>query len=110
MEKAEPREYLKEIINILKTHWPDNRTVNIVCHGHSVPAGYFATPMVNTFNSYPHLVHRELNERFPFAVINMIVSAVGAEDSVTGKKRFESETLCQLTYLLRVTFKVIVRA
>ena len=93
MEKAEPREYLKEIINILKTHWPDNRTVNIVCHGHSVPAGYFKTPTVNTFNAYPHLLHRKLKERFPFAVINVIVTAIGGENSESGAARFTTDVL-----------------
>lgn len=36
--------YLSPIIDELAKRWPDNRTVNIVCHGHSVPSGYFATP------------------------------------------------------------------
>ena len=29
--------------------WPGNRTVNIVFHGHSVPAGYHVTPDVRPF-------------------------------------------------------------
>ena len=37
-------EYLEELCTRLAQRWPDNRTVNIVCHGHSVPAGYAATP------------------------------------------------------------------
>ncbi|WP_342481353.1 hypothetical protein NST07_08230 [Paenibacillus sp. FSL L8-0340] len=40
----------------LKRQWPENRTLNIVCHGHSVPSGYFATPIVDTFHAYPHLL------------------------------------------------------
>ncbi len=54
----------------LQVDWPQNRLLNIVCHGHSVPAGYFATPVVDTFHAYPHLLHRELKHRFPFAVAN----------------------------------------
>ena len=46
--------FLAELISILKQPWPSNRTVNMVCHGHSVPSGYFATPIVDTFNAYPH--------------------------------------------------------
>ncbi len=65
MNIADRSSYLSELITILKTHWPKNRTVNIVCHGHSVPAGYFATPMVDTINAYPHLLHRELLRWFP---------------------------------------------
>ena len=33
--------------------------------GHSVPAGYFAIPFVDTFNAYPHLLHLGLKQRFP---------------------------------------------
>lgn len=90
---ANKLDYLNPIIDELAKQWSDNRTVNIVCHGHSVPAGYFATPFVNTFESYPHILHRILKERFPFAVINVIVTAKGGEDSADGLKRFESEAL-----------------
>ena len=85
--------YLDSINDELAKKWPDNKTINVVCHGHSVPAGYFATPFVNTFESYPHILHKILKERFPFAVINVIVTAIGGEHSVSGEKRFESEAL-----------------
>jgi acyl-CoA thioesterase I len=75
MPIASQRTYLTNLIKVLKAQWPKNRTVNIVCHGHSVPAGYFATPLVQTFDAYPHLLHRLLKERFPFAVINVVVPA-----------------------------------
>ncbi len=88
------RPYLAEIVEDLHRQWPDNRTLNVVCHGHSVPAGYFATPVVDTFNAYPHLLHRGLKERFPFAVINVIVTAVGGENAAAGAERFEREVLC----------------
>jgi acyl-CoA thioesterase-1 len=90
---AEPGAYLAELSTMLTWHWPTNRTVNIVCHGHSVPAGYFKTPLVDTFNAYPHLLHRGLKERFPCAVINVIVTAIGGEDSESGAKRFERYVL-----------------
>lgn len=85
--------YLNGLIKILKTEWPANRTVNIVCHGHSVPSGYFATPTVDTFNAYPHLLHVGLKQRFPNAVINVIVTAIGGENSVSGAARFEKDVL-----------------
>ena len=94
MAIADRRAYLREVVNLLLAQWPSNRTVNIVCHGHSVPAGYFATPMVDTFNAYPALLHRDLKHRFPFAVINVIVTAVGGEDSPRGADRFEADVLC----------------
>lgn len=94
MSAANPATYLSEIVSTLRQHWPNNRAVNIVCHGHSVPAGYFATPLVDTFNAYPHLLHLGLKHRFPFAVINVIVTAIGGENSASGAKRFEREVLC----------------
>ena len=48
---ADRMSYLADVVNDLKRQWPDNSLVNIVCHGHSVPAGYFATPVVDTFNA-----------------------------------------------------------
>jgi acyl-CoA thioesterase I len=86
--------YLRDLTEVLRSHWPENRTVNIVCHGHSVPAGYFATPTVDTFNAYPHLLHLGLKHRFPYAVVNVIVSAIGGENSEAGARRFTMEVLC----------------
>jgi acyl-CoA thioesterase-1 len=90
---AEPQTYLADVSKELAKSWPTNRTVNIVCHGHSVPAGYFRTPDVRTFDAYPFLLHRGLNERFPHAVINVIVTAKGGENSESGAKRFKRDVL-----------------
>jgi len=90
---AEKKVYLNNVKNELFKKWPDNRAVNIVCHGHSVPAGYFATPVVDTFNSYPHLLHKALKEKYPNAVINVIVTAIGGENSMGGAKRFKADVL-----------------
>jgi lysophospholipase L1-like esterase len=64
-----------------------------VCHGHSVPAGYFVTPTVDTFNAYPHLFHLALKSRFPQAVINVVVTAIGGENSVQGENRFLDDVM-----------------
>ena len=45
---AEKETYLADFKKELSKQWPDNRTLNIVFHGHSVPSGYFKTPAVNT--------------------------------------------------------------
>jgi acyl-CoA thioesterase I len=79
-------------IELLK-EWPNNRTINLVFHGHSVPAGYFKTPGVNTFDSYPFQVLKQLKDKYPFAVINAINTSIGGETSVSGQKRFEAEVL-----------------
>jgi acyl-CoA thioesterase-1 len=96
--------YLADNVALLKKPWPENRTVNIVCHGHSVPAGYFATPVVNTFQSYPHLLHAGLKARYPFAVINVIVTAIGGENSQSGAARFETEVLCHRPDVLTIDY------
>jgi len=89
----DPKTYLADIVALLQQEWPANRTVNIVCHGHSVPGGYFKTPLVDTFNAYPHLLHRGIKERFPFAVVNIVVTAIGGENSVNGAARFARDVL-----------------
>ena len=78
----------------LTSVYPDNRWVQIVCHGHSVPAGYCATPFVDPFHAYPHLLHRLLKERFPFSTVNVIVTAAGGENAASGAARFSSDVLC----------------
>ena len=88
-----PANYLTEIKKELKKEIPNNRTINLVFHGHSVPAGYFDTTNVNTLASYPFLVLKLLKEKYPHAVINVINTAIGRETSVGGQKRFESEVL-----------------
>jgi acyl-CoA thioesterase I len=85
--------YLADLAAQMKRVWPHNRTINIVCHGHSVPAGYFKTPRVDIFNAYPHLIHRALNQRYPNAVINVIVTAIGGEAAESGAARFERDVL-----------------
>ncbi len=90
---AKPETYLAHVIAALRIDWPKNRAVRIVSHGHSVPAGYFKTPVVQTFDAYPHLLHKALTERYPHAVINMIVTAIGGESSPSGAARFDRGVL-----------------
>ena len=90
---AVPATYLAPLSAAMQIQWPNNRAITIVCHGHSVPTGYFKTPVVDTFNAYPHLLHRALKERFPHAVINVIVTGIGGEDAEQGAKRFADQVL-----------------
>jgi len=101
---ADKLTYLSDICNGLMVQWPENRAVNIVCHGHSVPAGYFATPYVNTFAAYPYLLHKALKQRFHYAVINVIVTAVGGENSQQGAGRFAGEALCHRPDVLTLDY------
>ena len=90
---ADPAGYLAPVIGELGREYPRNRTVNLVFHGHSVPAGYFKTPHVDTLNAYPAQLQRELKARFPTVVLNAIVTAIGGEDSVRGAARFDRDVL-----------------
>lgn len=93
MPVADPATYLASTTAEMRKHWPANRALSIACHGHSVPAGYFATPRVDAGNAYPRLLHDALLQRFPFAVVNVVVTAIGGEHSTAGAARFTAEVL-----------------
>jgi len=90
---ADPVEFSKPLVQLFQAEWPKNRTVTVVCHGHSVPAGYFQTPVVQTFDAYPHLLHVAIKSKFPNAVVNVIVTAIGGEASDQGAARFEKDVM-----------------
>ena len=90
---ADPGTYLNDLKVELKKEWPNNRTINLVFHGHSVPAGYFKTPVVNTLEAYPYQLLRQIKARYPHAVVNVINTSIGGENSQSGEKRFVNEVL-----------------
>ena len=90
---ADPGTYLNDLKVELKREWPNNRTINLVFHGHSVPAGYFKTPVVNTLEAYPYQLLRQIKARYPYAVVNVINTSIGGENSQSGEKRFVTEVL-----------------
>ena len=90
---ANPATYLAEFGRLAGTDWPANRMLSVVCHGHSVPAGYYATPEVRPMESYPHLLHEALAARYSHAVLNVIVTAIGGEEAEQGSRRFAADAL-----------------
>lgn len=92
-EIASKADYLEKIKSEMLVEWPKNRTINLVFHGHSVPAGYFKTPTVNTLASYPYLVLKDIKSAYPLTVVNVINTSIGGENSESGLKRFESDVL-----------------
>ena len=90
---ADPAIYLSDIKKELNTVWPKNRTINLVFHGHSVPSGYGDNHEVHTLEAYPNLLLKTLKEKYPYAVINVIVTAIGGEDAIRGEARFEKDVL-----------------
>jgi lysophospholipase L1-like esterase len=101
---ADSKSYLSDLKIELKKEWPKNRTINIVFHGHSVPAGYFKTPAVNTLSAYPHLFLKILKEIYPLAVVNVIVTAIGGENSVKGSERFERDVIIHQPDLIFIDY------
>lgn len=87
------KSYLKKVQIELKKTWPNSRTVNLVFHGHSVPSGYFVTPEVRKFESYPHLSLVKIKDKYPGAVVNSITTSIGGEHAEGGERRFVQEVL-----------------
>jgi lysophospholipase L1-like esterase len=90
---ADEKTYLQPVKAALQVQWPKNKTLNLVFHGHSVPAGYFITPDVRTMSAYPMLTLKAVKEKYPFAVVNCINTAIGGEASESGAARFPTEVL-----------------
>lgn len=101
---ADTATYLSDVKKELNKVWPDNRTVNLVFHGHSVPAGYWHDHEVHTLESYPNMVLKQLKAQYPYAVINVIVTAIGGENSVQGQKRFDEEVLTHNPDVLMIDY------
>ncbi len=85
--------YLDSIKKELQVKWPDNSTINLVFHGHSVPAGYFDTPNIHTLSSYPYLTLKNVKQQYPYAVVNSITTSIGGEQAEQGAQRFKAEVL-----------------
>ena len=85
--------YLSDVKTVLRSIWPGNRTINILFHGHSVPAGYRDKHEVHTLESYPNLVLKKLKAKYIYAPINVIVTAIGGENAVKGQTRFAEDVL-----------------
>ena len=90
--------YLKELKSEMQLEWPKNRTINIVFHGHSVPARYFKTPQVNTLEAHPNLLLKKLKAIYPLAFVNVIFTAIGGENSVRGVNGLNA--MCLYTNLI----------
>lgn len=101
---ADSNSYLGDLKSQMQIKWPKNKTITILFHGHSVPSGYFKTPNVNTLQAYPNLTLKKLKEIYPFAVINIIVTAIGGENSVQGAQRFERDVLIHKPDLIMIDY------
>ncbi|MCP4314361.1 MAG: SGNH/GDSL hydrolase family protein, partial [Bacteroidetes bacterium] len=105
-EIADPASYLNDVKVELNKKWSENRTINLVFHGHSVPAGYYKAPIVKPFGAYPLMLLKELKELYPYAVINIINTSIGGENSVSGANRFDSEVLVHRPDVLFIDYSL----
>ncbi len=96
--------YLAPLKSRFTARWPNNKTINLVFHGHSVPAGYFKTPAIHTMEAYPELTLKYLSGKYPFAVINVIKTCIGGENAVQGAARFDREVLTHQPDILFIDY------
>lgn len=108
--QANKQTYLANIKTELQKPWPKNRTINLVFHGHSVPSGYGKTPEVNTLKAYPYLLLKELKSTYRNAVINIITTSIGGENSEQGAKRFKKDVLVHQPDVLFIDYALNDRA
>lgn len=104
LDANQEEDYLAELKEQLQLRWPNNRTINVVFHGHSVPSGYFTGGVVNKLAAYPHLFLKYLKENYPKAVINCITTSIGGEQAEQGAKRFKNDVLCMKPDLLFIDY------
>ncbi|MFD2725171.1 SGNH/GDSL hydrolase family protein [Hyunsoonleella rubra] len=85
--------YLESLKTELKVKWPNNRTINLVFHGHSVPTGYTTRGVLDRINAYPYRTLKKVNDFYPYSVVNTITTSIGGEQAEQGAKRFKEEVL-----------------
>lgn len=88
----------------LQKQWPNNRPIIIAAFGHSVPSGYFVTPAIHTFESYPHLFHKALAEAYPSAQISVLSTGKGGEESPSGAARFDRDVLSHRPDIITIDY------
>lgn len=108
--QADNRKYLANIKSELQKKWPDNRTINFVFHGHSVPSGYGKTPAVHTLEAYPHQCLKRIKKIYKNAVVNVITTSIGGENSEQGAKRFKKDVLTHRPDVLFIDYALNDRA
>lgn len=86
-------DYLDSLKFELQKRWPNNKQVNLVFHGHSVPTGYTTKGVVDRLNSYPYQTLKKVNDLYPYSVVNTITTSIGGEQAEQGVKRFKTQVL-----------------
>ena len=92
-KKEKATYYLDSLKKELKVKWPNNRAINLVFHGHSVPTGYTTGGVLDRLNAYPYRALKKVNDFYPYSVVNTITTSIGGEQAEQGAKRFKDEVL-----------------
>ncbi|AVJ31761.1 lipase [Stenotrophomonas sp. MYb57] len=95
---------LAAVVHDLQVAWPDNKIVNIIAFGHSVPAGFGITPAVHKRDAYPRLLEDALADAYPHAVLNVITAAAGGENSQQGRERFARDALAHAPRVVLIDY------
>lgn len=101
---ADMHTYLADLKVELVKKWPRNRRVTVVCHGHSVPTGYFTSGKVRSFDSYPHLTHVGIRTHYSTSVTSVICTGIGGENSEQGAKRFHEDVLAKKPDVITIDY------
>jgi acyl-CoA thioesterase I len=104
MAVADQAIYLRE--NVAEMMMSGRPWYRIACHGHSVPAGHTVDPLMEIDTAYPMIWRRQLIHRFPFRGINLIVTAMGGENSPSGAARFERDVLALNPAIITIDYGV----
>jgi lysophospholipase L1-like esterase len=96
--------YITNILQELRKRWPDNRNINLVFHGHSVPSGYYRAGAVNIFQSYPMQALKKITEKYNYATVNCIKTSIGGENAEQGAARFDSTVLVHQPDILFIDY------
>ena len=104
MTIADPATYLKE--NVAEMMMSGGPWYRIACHGHSVPGGHTVDPLMEIDTAYPMIWRRKLIRKFPFRGINVIVTAIGGENSPSGAERFERDVLALNPSIITIDYGV----
>lgn len=88
-QTADSATYLEDFKAELVKQWPNNRTLSIVFHGHSVPTGYTTGGAVETLTAYSHSTLSNVKAYYPNAVVNVITTSIGGENAITGETRMD---------------------
>ncbi|MGB6152038.1 MAG: SGNH/GDSL hydrolase family protein [Pricia sp.] len=101
---ADGSSYLDTLKTELRKQWPDNRMINLVFHGHSVPTGYLTKGVTDRLHAYPFLTLKKVNDHYPYSVVNAITTSIGGEQAEQGAERFKDEVLNHRPDLLFIDY------